>query len=109
MCRGCVRLHLPAVFICICIISSAGQTLQEAHNALARQHYDRAEKLYRRISLREPGNLTALYFCAAVKQTRILDYESYDVDKEHFVKTADSVLTLLKRRETAYTGNELLD
>jgi hypothetical protein len=58
---------------------------------LMTQDYRKAERMVNMISDKQSEKKEALYLSCAIKQTEILDYESYPIDGEVFLRHADTV------------------
>jgi hypothetical protein len=71
--------------------------IDSAMVCLVKQRYETARETVEVILEKDPGNIDALYMLLTIKQTRILDYESYTLDGATFVSLADSVYSVLKR------------
>jgi len=75
---------------------------------LAKQDYSGANSLLVHHLDSFPNDNTALYMLIAVEQTRILDYESYQLDAGPLYKKADSVNAVLKARLPKFKGRDSL-
>jgi tetratricopeptide (TPR) repeat protein len=71
------------------IIDSAGVHLMH-------QRYDLAKELLRNLRARDPSNIHALYASFTVRHTEILDYESYAVYGERFLRFIDSAIAVIE-------------
>jgi hypothetical protein len=59
--------------------------------------------------VREPKNLEALNLSCTIQQTRILDYESYTLDGDDYLKLSDSALSVFTDNLHAKRGKDSLD
>ena len=75
---------------------------------LMTQDYRKAERMLNTVSFKLPEKKEALYLSCAIKQTEILDYESYPLDGEAFLKHADSVSKELCHRLPLEKGRDSL-
>jgi tetratricopeptide (TPR) repeat protein len=82
--------------------------VRSAQELMVRQRYAEASLLVNSVLKKNPGDIDALYTLVAIEQTRVLDYESYGVDGARFTFLADSVLTVLDRRQAALRGGDSL-
>ncbi len=73
---------------------------------LVKQEYGAAEQLLDAVLRADSANVDALYLLVTVRQTQLLDYESYTVEGERFLKLADRVLAKLERRKAVAVGDE---
>ncbi len=72
---------------------------------LVHQRYDAAREVVDTMLVIDQDNPDALYMLLTIRQTSLLDYESYVVDGNSFIQLADSVLDLLKG-QLAYCGGD---
>ncbi len=75
---------------------------------MVRQRYAEATREVVAVLQNNPENIDALYTLAAIEQTRILDYESYDIDGARFLSLADSLSEILEKRQTTLRGGDSL-
>jgi hypothetical protein len=102
----------PSIALLVLLITAAtfagapghDQRIDSASRLLVEQSYGPAFSLLRQVSVERPGDLEALYLQLAVRQTEILDYESYVLDGDCFCRLADSVLVLLRGHQSALHG-----
>jgi hypothetical protein len=73
------------------------------------QRYAVADSMVQALSLQMPGNQEALYLRCAIRQTRILDYESYTIDGDEFLNLADSALSVLTKTLRYQKGKDSLE
>jgi hypothetical protein len=84
---------IAAVAACAWSKPAPRQSVLDSANAfLVDQLYVRAENSLRVVLRKQPDNMDALYLLVATEQTRILDYESYNIDADNFVEMANTVL-----------------
>jgi len=83
-------------------------TVSSAQQLMVRQKYTDAAREITAVLRNNPGNIDAMYTMAAIEQTRILDYESYNIDGTRFISLADSLLTVLDGRLAALRGSDSL-
>lgn len=77
-----------------------------AESLLVKQDYSGARKALEGVSAEGTEGNYALYLRVAVEQTELLDYESYHIRGEHFLKLADSVRTVLEGRISECKGQD---
>jgi hypothetical protein len=82
------------------------QRLHTAVELLAGQHYTQAESLLTVLASERPDDPAVLYQRLAVRQTRIVDYESYPFEAASFLVLADSVIRALERNLAASSGSD---
>ncbi len=75
-----------------------------AMQLLIEQKYDAARSVLARQIEENPLDLTAHYLSFAVEQTRILDYESYIVEEEKFLRLAESTRKVFEKRISTLSG-----
>jgi tetratricopeptide (TPR) repeat protein len=75
---------------------------------MTRQKYAEAAREVASALQNNPRNIDALYTLAAIEQTRILDYESYDMDGARFISLADSLLNIFDNLQTALRNGDSL-
>ncbi|MFP4418280.1 MAG: hypothetical protein ACLFSB_13500 [Chitinispirillaceae bacterium] len=68
--------------------------------SLVRQEYDEARRYLNTALSIDRDNSDALYLLATVEQTELLDYESYTIHGEEFLRLADSILGVFERKES---------
>jgi len=84
--------------LCMCLSASAASSpFDSAKTCLTNQNYQKAETILKRICLQHPDDINAAYLVCAVRQTKILDYESYTIEKDDFSQCADATLRTLNR------------
>jgi tetratricopeptide (TPR) repeat protein len=81
-------------------------TLERADSLLVLQNYPAAKNFLTEYLKNSPGSNEALYLSLAVDQTEILDYESYSMQNERFIKSADSVKAILEARLKKLHGKD---
>lgn len=94
----CIRLIIISVLLsCTFALSSPGldAAIDSAMIQLVNQNYSRARMFLDSAFVIDPKSADALYLKVTVDQTELLDYESYAIHGEEFLKLADSVLDLL--------------
>jgi hypothetical protein len=101
------------VIIIALIISSAVQAFpaglfsySAVESLLIQQDYPAAKELLDRHLKTSPEDNEALYLRMAVEQTELLDYESYHLHREQFIKTADSIRKVLEGRLEKLSGRD---
>ncbi|MDG5815259.1 hypothetical protein QA601_09230 [Chitinispirillales bacterium ANBcel5] len=82
------------------------QRFNVAFELLINQEYQRSSGELMRLLEDDPSDFDALYFSVAVEQTRILDYDSYNLESARFVQYADSVRTSLENTLGNLTGSD---
>jgi len=106
-----IKSFLLVLFVSVCSIADlAGNNnqLDLIQNDLVAQQYKNAEdnlELYLSIN---PTDAEALYLKLAICQTKILDYESYQIDGKKFLATADSIKKVLEKKATSLQGKDSL-
>jgi len=75
---------------------------------LVHQEYDKSEYFCKTRLVRQPRDAEAIYLLLASAQTRILDYESYNLDADAFVQTAGTALRSLSMDLPGKTGQDSL-
>jgi hypothetical protein len=83
--------------------------LDSAKFYLVHQQYGKCESFCKNLLLRQPCNAEATYLLLASDQTRILDYESYNLDAEPFVEMAGNALRALNRDLPGKRGQDSLE
>jgi tetratricopeptide (TPR) repeat protein len=73
------------------------------------QRYDAAAQTVKKILSENPGNIEALYLGSAIRQTAILDYESYAIDGERTITLAESTFSAVSRRLHGQKGKDSID
>jgi len=101
------------VIIIALIISSAIQAFpagefsySAVETLLIQQDYRAAKELLDLHLQASPEDNEALYLRMAVEQTELLDYESYHLHREQFIKTADSIRMVLSGRLEKLSGRD---
>ena len=87
----------------------ASGVIDSAQKLLVYQKYDAAEEILDNRLEKVPTDIDALYLLLAVKQTRILDYESYTIDGKKFERLADSIRQVLEERCPKLEGKDSID
>jgi hypothetical protein len=75
---------------------------------LVHQQYDKSEYFSNILLLKQPCNADAAYLLIASVQTRILDYESYNLEAEYFLQRAGAALQTLNRDLPGKRGQDSL-
>jgi tetratricopeptide (TPR) repeat protein len=88
--------------------NDAGRLLDSATLYLVNQQYARADITVKRVLRFDPGNAKAVYLAVASAQTKILDYESYEIDADAFVENARMALENLDKSLQARRGQDSL-
>ena len=83
--------------------------MDSARSCLMAQRYQTGERMLKDLCKQQPDNLEALYLLCMIKQTEILDYESYTVEGENFLACADSSLSVLTGALHCQKGKDSLD
>jgi hypothetical protein len=113
ICKPGVWAPACMFFISLIALSASGipkePYIEQAGAFLVRQEYAKATTVLGDIIRKDPGNIHALYLKLAVRQTEILDYESYVIFGSDFIKEADSVLWALKRLLEKKHGKDSID
>jgi hypothetical protein len=73
---------------------------------LVKQEYGAAEDLLEAVLDADSDNIDALYLLVTVRQTMLLDYESYTVEGDSFLKLADEVLARLEAYKPSAVDDE---
>ena len=85
----------------------AGQSpLNAAESLLVKQDYAAARNIVAGYLPGGPDENYALYLRVAIEQTELLDYESYQIRGEKFLKVADSVRNVLEGRLPGLKGKD---
>jgi hypothetical protein len=107
-----IPIPLPYLLISAVVFSSvyAGQegqnSLAEAESFLVRQDYDSARRCLSGYPHGGTEGNYALYLRVAIEQTELLDYESYTIRGDRFIKIADSIRTVLGGRLPGLSGHD---
>jgi tetratricopeptide (TPR) repeat protein len=101
--------YLTGLIFCSCIASFA-QTAPTAvaETLLIRQQYSAARTVLKEFLKTNPEDNKALYLLHAIEQTEILDYESYLLKNESFMRMSDSVSARLEERLPCLSGEDSL-
>ena len=83
--------------------------IDTANRLLISQEYVKSAQLLRAALRENPRNLKAAYLLLAVKQTEILDYESYVIHGYAFCALADSLLYTLRSELPHQRGRDSLE
>jgi hypothetical protein len=83
--------------------------LDSAKYYLVHQQYAKSESFCKSLLLRQSNNAEATYLLLASDQTRILDYESYNIDAEPFVMMAGNALRALNKDLPVKRGQDSLE
>jgi tetratricopeptide (TPR) repeat protein len=103
------HLAVLAVFFSFPWVGSAAPlSLATAETLLVTQNYSAAEKCIAEFLQAAPDDCRALYLRVAIEQTELLDYESYYLHGERFLKAADSVRKVLEGRLQTLRGTDSL-
>jgi hypothetical protein len=97
---------LPWAVYCAPRIPAQEAAINFARTCLMQQHYETADSIVRLQSKSYPEDLEALYMRCTIRQTRILDYESYAVDGKEYLDFADSVLQVLLENQKSQKGQD---
>jgi hypothetical protein len=79
-----------------------------AETLLVKQEYTAARAVVKERLTVDPGDNTSLYLLDAIQQTEILDYESYLVQNDQFMKLSDSIKAVLELRLPTLSGPDSL-
>lgn len=108
-----LRLSLLTVFLLFwasvpsaCLTPAQERVLDSAMVLLVNQQYDAAEDVLARLEAEATAKPAIIYQRLAVKQTRILDYESYQFEGKAFLASADSAIALLEAHLPQATGQD---
>jgi tetratricopeptide (TPR) repeat protein len=82
--------------------------MDSANNYLMAQDYHQAERFVNMVLAKQPERKEALYLKCVIKQTQMLDYESYSIYGENFIKFADTVFRELSYRLPYEKGKDSL-
>jgi tetratricopeptide (TPR) repeat protein len=96
-----IRLFCAWLLVSIHIVfGSPGHNPQidSSLNLLMRQDYAGATQVLRDVLASDPDNIDALYYLVTIKQTELMDYESYTINAHPFFDLSDSVRTLLLKK-----------
>lgn len=109
--KNCWFIHRGGLLIALGFAGLLSNTLRASPLAtvdtlLAKQEYSAANALLSRYRDSIPTDIQSLYMLVAVEQTRILDYESYQIESNTLYKKADSVNKILKSRVGQLTGRD---
>jgi len=98
------------VLVCFAVSWSqpgdVSRLLDSAKICLANQQYSRADIALKTVLRFDPGNAEAAYLALASAQTKILDYESYEIDADAFVASAKTTLENLDKSLWARRGRD---
>lgn len=75
---------------------------------LIQQQYSRSDSLLDGVIGQDPDNMEAVYLRLANEQTKMLDFESYDIEGDNYIKRADKVLRILKKELPKKKGRDSL-
>jgi hypothetical protein len=100
---------MAGIIVCSCIASFA-QTAPTAvaETLLIRQQYTAARTVLKEFLKTNPQDNKALYLLHAIEQTEILDYESYPLKNESFMRMSDSINARLEERLPRLSGTDSL-
>lgn len=98
-----MKRKLFQFFVIIFLTHSSGNLsispcIDTAMSLFLEQKYDSARTYLSRELLADPDNLDALYMFLNTYQIELLDYESYILDGDRFVHSADSVLNVIENK-----------
>jgi hypothetical protein len=85
---------------------ACASSLAVVDTLIAKQEYAAASALLSHHLDSVPADNNALYMLVAVEQTRILDYESYQIEGDSLYNTADSIKKVLTSRIPQLTGKD---
>jgi hypothetical protein len=103
----CAKKIAALLFVVILFIpSSNASSLAAVDTLLAKQKYPAATALLSRHLDSVPTDNKALYMLVTVEQTRILDYESYQIEGDLLFNKADSVKKTLEHRLPQMAGKD---
>ena len=103
------------LFLCGAVLSASQDTVESAlkmdsaRSCLMAQRYQNGERILEDLYKRQPGDQEALYLLCTIKQTEILDYESYAVDGKAYLAYADSSLSVITGALSCQKGKDSLD
>jgi hypothetical protein len=109
------KCRVVAVAVILLSLSSFGQSrdtrllLDSAKIYLVNQLYARTDNSLERILHADPDNAEAAYLLLASAQTKILDYESYEMDADYFVEKAKATLDVLSKSLPGRRGRDSLE
>lgn len=99
-------LVIALVFAGLPSNSVRAASLATVDTLLAKQEYPAANALLSRHLDSVPTDINALYMLVTVEQTRVLDYESYQIEGAKLYKKADSINKILVLRLAQLTGRD---
>ncbi|MFP4164387.1 MAG: tetratricopeptide repeat protein [Chitinispirillaceae bacterium] len=88
------------------VVSAQSKVALSAQKLMVEQKYRKATELVSDHLRAHPDDFDALYTLATIEQTKILDYESYLINGEKFEKLADSICTILRKRQNQLRGED---
>ncbi|MBD3317377.1 MAG: hypothetical protein GF344_16435 [Chitinivibrionales bacterium] len=97
-----VAFAILMVFVALPLLISSGvhaavsPAVDSAGDYLMRQRYERAKDFAARRRAEDPSDIRALYAYFTVRHTQILDYESYAVHGEEFLRFLDTAMTIVE-------------
>ncbi|HUI90669.1 MAG TPA: hypothetical protein VLX68_00340 [Chitinivibrionales bacterium] len=91
-----------------CQQDSSANFLDSAKFYLVHQRYDKSEYFSNLLLSMDPDNADASYLVVASIQTRILDYESYNLEVDSFFKKACAAIQTLNKDLPGKTGRDSL-
>lgn len=101
--------YVAGIIVCSCIASFAQTApIAVAETLLIRQQYTAARTVLKDFLKANPEDNNALYLLYAIEQTDILDYESYTIKNESFMRFSDSINALLQERLPRLSGTDSL-
>ena len=103
-CLFCIALPFFSIYT-----ACAETTIDSAKLLLVNQEYERAENILVRAMAKSPENMEPVYLFLAVEQTRVLDYESYNIEAETFDNRCISTLAILNKALPLKKGRDNLD
>jgi tetratricopeptide (TPR) repeat protein len=109
-----MKLSIIFFYVCgffttvFCQETSFESLLDSAKYYLVNQQYGKAEHSLNNILRLQPSNSDAIYLLLATIQTKILDYESYNIDADYFIQKANSALLYLSKALPEKKGQDSL-
>jgi tetratricopeptide (TPR) repeat protein len=87
---------------------SLNNPMDSALYYLIHQRYSKSDSVLDVILKNDPGNMGAEYMHLANEQTKMLDFESYDIEGDDYITRADSMVDLFKKALPSKKGVDSL-
>jgi hypothetical protein len=101
--------YLSGIIVCSCVaVYAQTAPVARAETLLVRQQYAAAKAICNTVLKADPEDNKALYLLHAIEQTEILDYESYLIKNESFMRMSDSIKACLEERLPRLSGADSL-